>query len=62
MEPRYLQTRQGIGNRVISANNMSDKKCVVVGRGTKEYGTRSLKNFKPCSFNSFELTKTLHNI
>ena len=39
-EPRYLKTRQGIGNRVISANNMSDKNCVVVGSGAKENRTK----------------------
>ena len=34
--------RQGISNRVITANNMSDENCVVVGSGTKEYGTNKM--------------------
>ena len=44
MEPRYLAMRQGISNRVISVNNMSDENCVVVGSGTKEYGTNKMHN------------------
>ena len=36
--------RQGIGNRVISANNMSDKNCVVVGSGAKENRTNKMHN------------------
>ena len=43
-EPRYLKTRQGIRNRVISANNMSDENCVVVGSGVKEYGMNKMHN------------------
>ena len=41
-EPRYLEMRQGISNRVISANNMGDKNCVVVGSGAKEYGMNKM--------------------
>ena len=44
MELRYLETRQGISNRVISANNMSDENCVVVGSGAKEHGTNKMHN------------------
>ena len=43
-ELRYLQTRQGIGNRVISANNMSGKNCVVVGSDAKENRTNKMHN------------------
>ena len=43
-EPRYLETRQGISNRVISANKMSDENCVVVGSGVKEYGMNKMHN------------------
>ena len=43
-EPRYLETRQGISNRVISANKMGDKNCVVVGSGVKEYGMNKMHN------------------
>ena len=44
MEPRYLQTRQGISNGVISANIMSDKKRIVVGSSVKEYRTNKMHN------------------
>ena len=43
-ELRYLETRQGIRNRAISANNMRDENCVVVGSGVKEYGTNKMHN------------------
>ena len=34
--------RQGISNRVISANN--DENCLVVGSGSKEYGMNKMHN------------------
>ena len=36
--------RQGISNRVISANIRSDQNCVVVGSGVKDYGTSKMHN------------------